>query len=177
MRQAFRQFQYPTVPLHADMALKENAIARTSPPGTQATRRHHRPDRELPDRGVPGVCDRPRSRAVQFPAVTAGSLGQVIGQGYAYAGTDYPTRATLRSWHKQLGALMAAANRVANSGNVADVNTIEDHALKIDIGIIVAFTAITGSQPLPVSSVNWGQVTVWAEDLELACGDVWSRTR
>ena len=33
-RQAFRQFQYPTLPLHADMSHKERAIARVTPPGT-----------------------------------------------------------------------------------------------------------------------------------------------
>ncbi len=32
---AFRELQYLTPPEHADMALKERAVARTSPPGTQ----------------------------------------------------------------------------------------------------------------------------------------------
>ncbi len=35
---AFVQFQYPTVPLHADPALKENAIARTAPLGIKPGR-------------------------------------------------------------------------------------------------------------------------------------------
>lgn len=31
MRNAFGQFQYPTSPEHADLALKEQALARTAP--------------------------------------------------------------------------------------------------------------------------------------------------
>ena len=38
IKQAFRQFQYPTVPLHADLALKEKALARTTPPGASPGR-------------------------------------------------------------------------------------------------------------------------------------------
>ena len=34
IKQAFRQFQYPTVPLHADMSIKEQALARVHPPDT-----------------------------------------------------------------------------------------------------------------------------------------------
>ncbi len=29
--EAFRQFQYPSAPLHADLAMKERALARTAP--------------------------------------------------------------------------------------------------------------------------------------------------
>ena len=38
MSQAFRQFQYPTPPEHADPALKEEAIARTAPLGIKPGR-------------------------------------------------------------------------------------------------------------------------------------------
>jgi integrase/recombinase XerD len=38
--------QYLTPPEHADMALKERAIARTAPPGT-TSRRYRPPDRLL----------------------------------------------------------------------------------------------------------------------------------
>jgi integrase/recombinase XerD len=40
---AFRQFRYPTPPVHADMTIKERALARTTPPGTTA-RRYRAPD-------------------------------------------------------------------------------------------------------------------------------------
>jgi integrase/recombinase XerD len=32
MKHPFRQFQYPTSPEHADLKLKEKALARTTPP-------------------------------------------------------------------------------------------------------------------------------------------------
>jgi integrase/recombinase XerD len=38
IKQAFRQFQYPTVPLHADMSIKEQALARVQQPGTSPGR-------------------------------------------------------------------------------------------------------------------------------------------
>jgi len=46
IRHPFRQFQYPTSPEHADLALKEKALARTAPleaiPGRyQPTDTHH----------------------------------------------------------------------------------------------------------------------------------------
>ena len=38
MSQAFRQFQYPTSPEHADLQLKEQALARTRPPNGRTGR-------------------------------------------------------------------------------------------------------------------------------------------
>jgi integrase/recombinase XerD len=38
IKQAFRQFQYLTVPLHADLAIKEKALARTAPLDAKAGR-------------------------------------------------------------------------------------------------------------------------------------------
>ena len=38
IKQALRQFQYPTVPLHADMSIKEQALARVHPPDTSPGR-------------------------------------------------------------------------------------------------------------------------------------------
>jgi integrase/recombinase XerD len=38
IKQAFRQFQYPTVPLHADMSHKQRAIERTRPLGVKPGR-------------------------------------------------------------------------------------------------------------------------------------------
>lgn len=38
MSQAFRQFQYPTSPEHADMTIKEQALARVQPHSTSPGR-------------------------------------------------------------------------------------------------------------------------------------------
>jgi integrase/recombinase XerD len=46
MSQAFRQFQYPTSPEHADLALKEQALNRTTPL-TSAPGRYQPPDQLL----------------------------------------------------------------------------------------------------------------------------------
>jgi integrase/recombinase XerD len=46
IKQAFRQFQYPIVPLHADLALKERALARTKPPDARPGR-YRAPDKLL----------------------------------------------------------------------------------------------------------------------------------
>jgi hypothetical protein len=45
MKHPFRQFQCPTSPEHADLALKEKALARTTPPGTKPGR--YRPPDQL----------------------------------------------------------------------------------------------------------------------------------
>jgi integrase/recombinase XerD len=41
MSQSFRHFQYPTSPEHADLALKEQTLARTAP--TEATASRYQP--------------------------------------------------------------------------------------------------------------------------------------
>ena len=43
IKHPFRQFQYLTVPLHADLGLKEKALARTTPANTKPGR-YHPPD-------------------------------------------------------------------------------------------------------------------------------------
>ena len=45
-RQAFGQFGYLTVPLHADLAIKEKALAMTTPATTQPDQ-YHPPDQLL----------------------------------------------------------------------------------------------------------------------------------
>jgi len=45
-RQAFRQFQYPTLPLHGDLSMKERALARTAPANTPPGR-YRPPDKLL----------------------------------------------------------------------------------------------------------------------------------
>ena len=46
IRHPFRQFQYPTSPEHADLALKQRALNRIGPPSAPMTRRY-RPDDQL----------------------------------------------------------------------------------------------------------------------------------
>src|SRR5580692_1091821 len=51
-QQAFGQFGYLTVPLHADLAIKEKALARTTPATTQPDQ-YHPPDQLLAFFGSP----------------------------------------------------------------------------------------------------------------------------